>query len=338
MAAEGIQTAVWLRPEQAGFVRAVADLAGLTIVAAGSPDSSTGTAAASELGCDHIGDLNALLRGSPPPLVLLADPGRFGAGRGDAEAALAAEASGAKIVTLGPAPASAIELYSDGWAKPRSGREPYRAIENLYRPARAPVWRTTADMLEHFGPVRSCAIGAALPSDAGGLGTLMLGTIELARQITGDPDTVYAAHAPSIAGGGLHAAPGDTLRSLSGDAHITLRGPTALCTLRLTSGAPRATLVARFDGPQGAIVAFDDAIGWWGPDGAERDRATGLGSEAMDATELTARAIERCLDPTSQGSRFDTEGVLTVAQAALLSMTTGQAERPEMVSRIVRSA
>lgn len=338
MSAEAIQTAVWLRPEQAGFVRSVADLAGLTLTHAGGPDPSTGTAGATALGCAHAGDLRSLLQSGEAKLILLADAGDFGAGRNDADAALTAEARGARIVSLGPTPASAIELYSNGWARPRAGREPYRAIEHLYRPVRTPVWRTTADMLEHFGPVRSCAIGAALPADAGGLDALILGAIETALQVTGDADTVYAAHAPAIAGGGLHAAPGDTLRALSGDAHITIRGATTLCTLRLTSGAPRATFVARFDGPSGAVVTFDDAIGWWGPDGAERDRATGLGAEAMDAAELTARAIGRVLEPGQADRPFDTEGVLTVAQAALLSMTTGQAERPEMVSRIVRSA
>ncbi|MEM9064200.1 MAG: hypothetical protein AAGB51_01785 [Planctomycetota bacterium] len=333
-----VETGVWLRPDQADFVRALADLAGLKISVAGSPDHRTGTAAADALGADFAGDIRALLRGSPPKLMLLADPGDLGEIRGDAEAVLNAAADGCRIVSLAPVPASAIELQNNGWTKAKAGREPYRGITQLYRPTTTKLWRTTRDMLEHFGPVRSAAIGVALPAAAGSLGSLMIGALELAIEIVGECETVYAAHAPSVSGGGLHAVPGDTLRNLTGDAHATLRGSGTLCTLRLTSGAPRPTLVARFDGPEGAIVAFDDAIGWWGPDGAERDRSTDLGTESLDAAEGISAAIRRTLKPGGISSPIDTIHLLTVAQAALLSMTTGQAERPDMVGRIVRSA
>src|SRR5690349_14495116 len=75
--APSARIAVWLEANQTHLAQAIAQLAGVTIVGAGSPTRGHSGAVASELACPAHDDLRALLTATDADAVLLLTPGEL---------------------------------------------------------------------------------------------------------------------------------------------------------------------------------------------------------------------------------------------------------------------
>lgn len=340
--------AVWLAPEQVGFVRAAAAAGKFRVAHAGSPVKGQSGHVAAELGCPQFDDLRATLAEVNAPLVWLATAGDFGAtgSEVDARAVLAASQRGVKIATTEPVPSSVLDLRHAGWGVPGSGGESGLAGERLRYvglPRLTRPWREGQEVLAGFGTPRLVQVEAWSGLGQGTLGARLLGAMDLIASVMGEPETIDAAYVGPRQTAGLHSLPGETLHEVHGDLAATLRfhdGRAAVITA--SNAAGRWNSVVTLISNQGRLRFYDDGFEWIGPDGEKRDEQRLVKRSRGDAglTGLGARvageAIARLLDehaadpgPVALGQ------VLPLCQAALLSARTGNPESPETIRRMM---
>ena len=113
---------VWADPVQAGWLRAAAERAEVSIIGAGSPEPGRGPELIAALGGDRdavplFDDLRGLLTSASADLILIAAPGDFAGGqrqgamdREDAATLATCRARGVPVATLEPMPCSALQL------------------------------------------------------------------------------------------------------------------------------------------------------------------------------------------------------------------------------------
>jgi hypothetical protein len=214
--------------------------------------------------------------------------------------------------------------------------------------------RAARDVAEQLGPVRSMSIETIGPAWAGSLGARVFDAMDLAMLFLGEPESIDAAFdAPSE--GGLRPTSGDTLRDLRGDLTANLRfggGRSAAVYASSEAGLPRvrATLIA-FKGrvtvgsggfewinADGTVVESPGAgavggVGAGGVAAGGRDGPAGIDALAQFASPIADQLLR--LD--SAGAEHDMRcgasagnaaTTLAMAQAALLSCRTGEAESP----------
>lgn len=334
------QTIAWLRPDQAGFVARLAEHAGLEIIGAGCPEKGRAGSVAAELGCPPADDLPATLTSAETDLVLIADPGSFGAsGAGrDSAALLSARSRGVRVATLEPIPAAALDLTAGGWARAVQAVRPVDALRFLPLARHGALFTSTTEMREHFGRAGTMVVESFGRPEHGSLGARLFAALDLVHAVMGEADTVDAAYV-GTAGDAMHTLPGETLRGLHGDLTANLRFPggRAAC-IAASDRAGAWWWRAELIGAAGRLRLEPTGAIWTPAAGGEPDRfvheaAAGAGIDLAEH-EFTA-SLTALLDPASQAAPIAHEPVLSMSQAALLSARTGQAESPAVIGRLV---
>lgn len=362
-----LKAAVWLDLDQASLVRAVCERAGLSIVAAGSPQVGRSAEVAGLLGRGGSGvgsggvapidDLRAALASVESGVVLIASPGEFagasgnGGGEADDRGVLAdCRARGVRIVTMEPMPASLLQIDppalgggSGGGGGMAQDGDPMGGAEwamfcPLLRLSRAV--REAADVIAQLGPLRTVAVAAWSGVGEGSLGARLYDAVDTVSWLLGEPESVASAFAVHARGASVHALPGQTLRALNGDLTASLRfsdGRVAGILASTRAGRWGRTLTLIGEG--GRLRINDEGFEWIGPDGTTIDAArvpgVGLDDPAGHAAIAIADQLVRALDPrVPVPAPTDAVRVLATAGAALLSARTGEAESPATMLRM----
>ncbi len=297
---------VWLRPEQAGFVRDVAARAGLAIAGAGCPERGRSGEVAVGLGAPPFDDLRAALASAADiELVLIAAAGQFARepdGQ-DSQALRACRARGVNVISLDPVPASVLEIAeaapSPGAAmgqeagQPASGLSAGTSVElarfcPLMRASRTML--DAAELLQDFGAARTIAVESYCTPAQGSLGSRLFDAMDLVFSLLGEPEQIDAACVLPQSPGSprtLHALPAETLRDLNGTLTANLRfsdgrsaglvlssaGARWNRTLTLLADAGSARVGAGRASSGGRLRIFDDGYEWIAPEGTIIDSA-----------------------------------------------------------------
>lgn len=331
----------WLLPEQAEFVAAAAERAGVRVVAAGCPREGHTATVASALGVPPADDLRAVLANADADLVLLAAPvDAASLGGGDLRPVVAAAARGLKIATLDPMPASALELAGAGWLTPINGLPPVDAIRFVPLGRLSRAMAGAAGVVETFGSVHAALLRSWCRSEEGTLGARLYSALDLVLSLMGEPETIEAAFVSPMLGRKVYMLPGETLRDLRGTITANLRfsdGRAAALALSDRGGAWEQ--VVTLLGPGGRLSIGDDGFEWIGADGKvvdeSRPAARARRATGADGVAEGLRAMLEGGAPASAPT--DAMGVLCLAQAALLSARTGQGESPATIRRMAET-
>lgn len=197
--------------------------------------------------------------------------------------------------------------------------------------------KAALDVAEQLGPVRSMSVESIGPAWAGSLGARIADAMDLAMLFLGEAESVDAAFdAPSE--GGLRPTSGNTLRDLRGDLTANLRfsgGRSATVYGSSEAGQPRvrATLMTS----KGRVSVGSGGFEWVNVDGSVVE-SPAVGASPPDSLAHFAGAIaDQLLRLDSAGAEHDMRcgasagnaaTMLAMAQAALLSCRTGEAESP----------
>lgn len=325
----------WLDTAQAPLVREVAAAANIKIVGAGSPTRAQSGAVATELSTEPVDDLRVALTDAHADAVFIAALGDFGRSdaASDAPALLAARARGVEVISLEPFPVSAIDLATRGWLDIGQGIRPADATRLVPLPRNARSFRDATEVLAILGEVRSVAIEALGSVVHGSLAARLIAALDTVALLMGEPESIDAVYCSPAKTPGLHALPGETLANLHGDMAISLRfsgGRAATILASDHAGAWSFTCTAI--GTGGRLRLHDHGFDLFAHDGARVDEAVhrrpSKAAPSLAAAAI-ADAISRTLDPQiPDAGPMDWAGVLSMAQAALLSSRTGQGESP----------
>lgn len=352
-----LRAAVWLRPDQLDLLRGVAPLADLEIVAAGSPvvgpSRNTPGLVASELGVPNLDDLRSALATArldhQADIFWILDPGDFGLSTQSSDPAtlLEARAKGLRILSSEPIPASALPLTAGDWlARDETpGAADTIRFVGLMRSARS--FREALDILPSFGHVRSLSIESWCTPTESSLGARLFSALDVVRLLVGEPETIDATYVSPLQGSGVHPLPGETLRGLTGDLTANLRFADGRATsIAISDHAGRWNRTLTLLGPSGRLRVYDDGFEWIDLQGQKVDEARHRRpSRALPQTSHAALAmsdsLKRLADPAVADTAhdgptpLDLAGVLSMAQATLLSARTGQPESPSTIRRMV---
>lgn len=322
------QVACWLREDQAPLVRAIAEQAGLDIVAAAGP---AGPAVAETLGARSHQDLRSMLAAAESGLVLIADQAQL-EGSEILDTVLGAAHRGLHVLTLEPIPAAALHLSSPAWRDaPDTVRE---RISFVPLARRSSAYAGMAELLAQFGPIEAVGLRVLCTRAAGSLGARLFGVCELLSTLLGTPESVDAAHVSD-------SLTPDTLRGLRGHLTANLRFPGGRsATLLASDSAARWSRSLTLIGPAGVIDASDHRLRWIAKDGKVLDESSM--TDEMDPTALEASliadSIVASLTPAFRSTPIDMNATLAMAQAALLSARTGHPESPGTILDILSRA
>ena len=331
----GTRAVCWLRPDQAALARAVQDQTRLAFAAAGAPDAAQRSAVAGELDAEPLDDLRATVASTEAGVIVLLDPGRFGASEEDRTALLEARARGVVVVSLEPIPAAALDL-AGGWTASHNGVRAVDCVRPVPLVRQSASLRASAEVREQFGQPRVFSIECLCTPAEGSLGARLFDAMDLVNMLVGEPELVDASYAGPEAVGGLHALPGATLRDLRGEltAHLRFadgRSGTVLASSRSAGWERRITLL----GEGGRLRLTEPVFVWHNPEGEQVDTYAADRAHAADpAASAIAHAVTNALDASAQAP-VDYAAALAVAQAALLSARTGQSESPATIRRLI---
>ena len=318
---------------------AVAAEAGLTVIAAGTPDTRVaGPDLAAALHAEPVSDLRRALASTDADLVVFA---AAGAGQDyvldDPELLRSLADRGVRLASLEPTPAAAVDLPRFAKA---GGDDLVRFVPSTRR---SRGFRSAAEVIQTMGAPRTLAVSQRSGVGQGSLFARLFDAMEIVFSILGEPESIDAGNAGPVSASGVHLAPGESLRDLRGDMTANLRfGGARSCSLALSDSAGRwfrgATLVA-----QGGSLRMDDkSFELIAPDGRTIDRSRSrLASGSRDdpgAVDAIAEQLTQLLDPRAprlpplagQGHA----AVLAMCEAALLSARTGQPESPTTFLRL----
>ncbi len=339
---QGKSAVLWLRPDQLPLAHELCELCGLVVEQVGSPARGRSGELAAALNADAIDDLRAALAETSAKLVLLLDPGDFGAepNATDDRALAAAKSRGVKVASLEPIPATALALHTPGVGDPAEDvaiPDPVRFLPHLRQSKRH---REAAEIIEQFGYVRTLTIEQWNTPAEGSLGSLLFSALDLAIGILGVPETVDAQFVSPAHGQGVHTVAGDSLRALSGDLTALLRFSDGRgATIVASDHAGRWNRVVTMLGPSGRLRIYDDGFELVNAAGEKVDESRQRRTVKSPAHSVAAiaDAIDRLLDThAAVPPPLDHLGILTTAQAALLSTRTGQPESPDTIRRMVQ--
>jgi hypothetical protein len=333
---------VWLRPDQLPLAHQLVESCDLNLEAAGSSIRGRSTELAAALHTEPADDLRAALAETSASLVLLLDPGDFGAKPSitDDRALAAAKSRGVKVASLEPIPATALALHTPGVGDPAEDvaiPDPVRFLPHLRQSKRH---REAAEIIEQFGYVRTLTIEQWNTPAEGSLGSLLFSALDLAIGVLGVPESVDAQFVSPAHGQGVHTVAGDSLRALSGDLTALMRFSDGRgATIVASDHAGRWNRVVTMLGPSGRLRIYDDGFELVNAAGEKVDESRQRRTTKSPAHSVTALAdaIDRLLDPhAAVPPPLDHLGILTTAQATLLSTRTGQPESPETIRRMVQ--
>ena len=344
-AGEGVAAAVWLDAGQVELVRQVAERAGLRVTHAGCTDPSQRGAVAAALNAQPLADLRAALSATEAALFLIADAADFGAkaAHDDARVIRSASERGVRVMSLEPMPASLIELAAALESSERALDAGPRAEWARF----APISRWTSrvreavELLDAFGPVRSASIQCLGAPAHGSLGARLLDAMDLVLAFLGTPDTIDACFVAASNGRAIHTAPGETLRGLHGDLAASLRFASGKAASVLASDQGGAwERVLTLLGPGGRLRVYADGFEWISVNGekvdASRAKRTARGAAGVaPVVGAMAEQVEQFLTSGAGSAGFpEYAQALALAQTALLSGRTGEAESPATILRM----
>jgi hypothetical protein len=343
------------------LARSVADLAGLTIVAAGTGEPGRSGEIAQALGAEPLTDLRNAIASTKVDLILLAAADRLGEHRPGEDADMLRQAAerGVTVATLEPLPAALVELVAGAAGADietirgaGSGMARWARFVPLSRGTR-PL-REAQDVVAQFGAVRAASIVCLGAPAHGTLGARVLDAMDLALTLVGEPETIDAAFLGAHAGQAMHTLPGETLRGLHGDltAHLRFADGRA-CSILASNQAGRWERVLTLIGSGGRLRIYNDGFEWIGiggdkldqsrtrkatrdafkpptPKAADIDAPSGYGAAIAEQLSTLLRAGP---GDTSTGV-MDLSRVLALGQAALLSARTGEGEAPGTIARM----
>lgn len=321
---------VWCTLDQMNLARRAAELSGLTIIAAGSPETGQTGSLAGALGCKPCDDLRAAMVESVCDAFVMLAVGEFGMGdsaTADTRALDAAHARGVKILSLEPVVADLADWTALGADAPSS-------IATIVRPLgmvrRARRYRELEEILRDFGPVHSLSLSLAGPRTEGSLAARLLSALDCASAIIGEPIAVAGA----LSARSMRSE--NRLRSLSGDCAASLRTATGqVGSLMLCDRIARHDLHLTLHGDGGVIRYQTDSLLWLGKDGVPVETSSFGPQSAVTGARLLADELSRQLYPgAAEHGPVRWASVLAAAQAVLLSAATGQVESPETIRRM----
>lgn len=230
----------------------------------------------------------------------------------------------------------------------------------------APSMVDLHDCLHDFGSVGTVSLRHLGWWTSGTAGARLVDALDVAASIMGEAEEVYAAYAPvagaAMPGHGISGAAGgggaiEDVRDLRGTLSVILRfsdGRSASVLVSDAAGAWERSISIIGDGSQergGRIVVASGALAWFGRDGSTLEQPRPAKrikkSAAVDeGVSVVAGALARSLrDDSRRAGRvgraypsvppMNQVSVLSMAGAALLSVTTGEPESPRTIKRMV---
>lgn len=354
---------LWLRSDQEGLIRSVVEQAGLSPQRVGSPEAGRSAQLAAACSAEPIDDLRAALATASKCVAILADPGVLGTGgpgawERDRELLEDARERGVIVCTLEPLPASVLEFNASGSSGTPVDSMPAVVLGTLPESpspdaARAgadlavpvPLTRFTqplqeiAESMDALGAIRSMSVTCCSSPVEGSLGARLLDALDVVSMLMGEPELIDASFcsAGNVVGGrALHALPSESLRGLHGDLTANLRfaGGRSAC-VHASDQAGRYDVLITLLGTSARVHVDGLAAEWISLAGHDLEHPKRRGTTATSVAALMAQQIKRCIDSgTSHAGAVDLLRVLAIAQAALLSARTGEAERPETMRRM----
>jgi len=332
---------VWIDPEQTPTLKRVLSRADIELVGAGSQDSARTGQVATDLGCAPIDDLRHALTSSEADLLILANPGVFGAQAQDADldALKAAHTRNLCVATLEPIPAAAHEIAGTSFAEALQTGSLNELVRLMPLSRHTPMIVELYTLLETFAPIRSCNITIGVSQTLGSLGARLFDALDLIRSLVGVPAMIDAAYISPAAGRGLHPLPGQTLRNLHGEFTTNLRFSDGRCaSMLITDQIAGASLTMTLLSSEGTIVVNNDGFKWYNTTGEQIDSYTAPSTDIDPAEDaLAAQLIELCSGVGPKRAPIDYASVLAMTHATLLSARTGQSESPRAVEHLLLS-
>ncbi len=332
---------LWIEGRQGEFARRVMEESGLEVVGLGVVDGDAGRIGGELFaGAAVVDDLRSGVTGGDGSVVVLGTM-RVGGGMGgggyadDVELIGLARESGKRIVSLCAVPGSlrGAELME------RGGRFGDGLVGLM---SRGSAFGEAMEEIGGLGVAKCVSVLMLSAGEQGGLGGRVLDAMDVVHRVLGVADSVDAGVVTSTVGGGggVRAAAAERLDRLTGDMHASLRyaglmGATIHASDRAGAWSREVVVV----GETGSVRITDEGVERVSADGERMYvRAAGAGEEdgEMDAAVgAMSRGMRRALEGVT-GTARPTDGVAVVlmAEAALLSARTGQAESPEMIRRI----
>jgi len=324
---------VWANVEQTALVQRICELAGLTVVMAGSPRKGQTGHLAARWGCKSCDDLrHALAQGGIDGVVLMTLEGFLDSDHfeSDADVAREAGAKGIKLVTLEPAiPALSDLCRLEGLGASALGG----VMKSMGLPRRGKRFGLLTDMIPDFGRISTMSIESHGPAVEGTLGARLVGALDASLAFMGEPVALA-----SFASSGTSGLSADSIRSVNGELTVSGRtGDGAVLVIRVSNTRARHWFRVACSGEGGEIIFEPSGLEWMGSDGAVRE-FTDFGTQSIVAgSRLLADDLARALYPGGQeGAPVAWESILATAQAALLAAKTGQVESPETIRRMSR--
>lgn len=356
---------LWMVPEQLRLAQDLVALTNATCSRVGCTVDTARAALGSALAAPTAADLRGLLASATPedgPIVLL-DSGelvRAERARPDAELLRDLRSRGVPLLSIEPLPARPVDLAAAASAlSPASTPAPVLLgpSETPMAPERDAAMRSVAGLFDFLGLSRHAGRLAELPD-------VVTQYLQHAGMLFGDrqPEHPISAAAIVITGNRSHgsltarmADAVDLLSCLMGHGEsvtaLVLPGQTGNATMHIRFGSNRsATILVSLEGAAlarhvtltgsaGCIEASERTLVWTGPDGEELDRTAkkprktaGTDPASPFALEIASR-LSRVLDTGSTevlaaSGRPDLAATLACVAAAVLSSSTGAAERP----------
>lgn len=316
-------TIIWTDPAHAATLIDAVQRAGLTLVAIGGAD--TRGFDRSLLGDDVrvFNDPRATLMSEKPGVFLSTaipdGPDPLLDGRTINEL----RAAGTSILTTVPPVGGILEASEAGMFKESGGSTPAASVRLTPRVRRHPSYTAATDLLEDFGRASMMIVEAFVPKNLGGLPAAMLTAIDAIITVIGVPELVDAA-APR---------PTKKLGDLDGYSAALLRFPDGRCGQLLVSDRAPWGWRITLNGERGRLTMRTGGFDWISPEGDTVD------STRVDASIAGyAGAIASSLRAASGGAMVDEPsadwvGLLSTAEAILLSTRTGQPESPTTIAR-----
>jgi hypothetical protein len=351
-----------LEPAQTEFLRAIALEADLAIAGAGCPTRGQSDAAARSLGCAPINDLRQAISESKVDLLLMlaaADIDLLAVERDHRKPI-------AKIATIEPIPDSAFAPVAPP-AGDASAARTLSPVHFLPLTRFSPAFRSAADLLPTFGPLRTLSHESyCLPAE-GSLGARVFAAMDLVHRLLGEPDRIDAAYSPPASASPAAVTVGETLRGLRGTITANLRfSGNRSATFTLSDQGSRWNHTTTLLGDGGRFRLIDDGFEWLGLTGTPLDDMShkrrkkkidrtppaddavppaGLHASVGDAGAFSpagvaavAEAIARLLDnKLFPEPPADVTAALALGQTALLSCRTGQPESPRTIRRMLNA-